>query len=232
MSDRIAIIEDEPRIASLLADYLRHAGMEPAVFHDASSALDSLQREPADAILLDLMLPDMDGMDVCREIRRFSTAPVLMVTARVDEVDRLLGLEVGADDYICKPFSPKEVVARVRAALRRARLSFTQDGLNGLSLDENRYEARYQGAAAQLTVVEFGLLRSLLGHPGHIRSRAQLIDSAYNDHRVVSDRTVDSHIRKLRKKLAEAFPGMSFIESVYGAGYRYEPKESSEIQDI
>ena len=231
MSDRIAVIEDEPRIASLLADYLKHAGMQPMVFHDGSSALESLKDEPADAILLDLMLPDMDGMEVCREIRRFSTAPVLMVTARVDEVDRLLGLEVGADDYICKPFSPKEVVARVRAALRRARLTFNQNGEDGLSLDENRYEARYRGKAAQLTVVEFGLLRSLLEHPGHIRSRAQLIDSAYNDHRVVSDRTVDSHIRKLRKKLAEAFPGISFIESVYGAGYRYEPKEG-EAQDI
>ena len=227
MTDKVAIVEDEPRIASLLADYLSHAGLEPIIYPKGEEALTGIRANPVQAVLLDLMLPDSDGMDVCRALRRFSDVPILMVTARVEEVDRLLGLEIGADDYICKPFSPREVVARVKAALRRAQ------GLNTtanaeLTLDRNRNEAAYQSARVQLTVVEFALLSSLLEHPGHIRSRSQLIDSAYTDHRVVSDRTVDSHIRKLRRKLEEAFPGTSFIESIYGAGYRYQFSHSED----
>lgn len=224
MSAQILIIEDEPKIASLLSDYLQHAGYQTHICHSGEEGLERLREQPCDIVLLDLMLPGMDGLDVCKQLRGFSTVPVIMITALIDEVDRLLGLELGADDYICKPFSPREVVARVKAMLRRVHLQ--NEGrvadLGGLQLDENRFQANYQGRSATLTVVEFALLKTLAEHPGHIRSRQQLIDRIYTDNRVVSDRTVDSHIKKLRRKLAETFPDIEFIHSIYGAGYRFE----------
>ncbi|WP_111657240.1 response regulator [Isoalcanivorax indicus] len=223
---RILIIEDEPKIASLLSDYLSHAGHDTAIAGTGEAGLAALREQRTDVVLLDLMLPDMDGLEVCKRLRTFTDTPVIMVTARVEEVDRLLGLELGADDYICKPFSPREVVARVKALLRRID-TLGQDkagdaAASGLELDDNRIEVRYQGKAVTLTVVEFALLKTLASHPGHIRSRQQLIDRIYNDNRVVSDRTVDSHIKKLRRKLADAFPEVEFIHSIYGAGYRFE----------
>lgn len=232
MSNQILIIEDEPKIASLLSDYLQHAGYQATACHTGEDGLALLRDQPFDVVLLDLMLPGMDGLEVCKQLRRFSNVPVIMITALVDEVDRLLGLELGADDYICKPFSPREVVARVKAMLRRVQLQ--SDGspgdTSGLSLDENRVQAIYQGRSVTLTLVEFALLKTLAEHPGHIRSRQQLIDRIYTDNRVVSDRTVDSHIKKLRRKLAEAFPETEFIHSIYGAGYRFEasPVEQEE----
>ncbi|MBA3980865.1 MAG: two-component system response regulator BaeR [Alcanivorax sp.] len=223
---RILIIEDEPKIASLLADYLGHAGHDTTVAGTGEAGLAAVRESNIDVILLDLMLPDMDGLEVCKQLRTFTDTPVIMVTARVEEVDRLLGLELGADDYICKPFSPREVVARVKALLRRldtlGQDKTAEANTSGLELDENRIEARYQGKAVTLTVVEFALLKTLAAHPGHIRSRQQLIDRIYNDNRVVSDRTVDSHIKKLRRKLTDAFPDVEFIHSIYGAGYRFE----------
>lgn len=223
---RVLIIEDEPKIASLLSDYLGHAGYEPIIAETGGGGLAVLQQQGADVVLLDLMLPDMDGLEVCKQIRAAGDTPVIMVTAKVEEVDRLVGLELGADDYICKPFSPREVVARVKALLRRvaALQGDSQDSadLSGLTLDEDRIEARYRGQSITLTVVEFALLKTLAERPGHIRSRQQLIDRIYNDNRVVSDRTVDSHIKKLRRKLAETFPNVEFIHSIYGAGYRFE----------
>lgn len=223
---RILIIEDEPKIASLLSDYLGHAGYEPIIAETGGAGLNVLQQQGADVVLLDLMLPDMDGLEVCKQIRGAGDTPVIMVTAKVEEVDRLVGLELGADDYICKPFSPREVVARVKALLRRVATlqgdSQDQADLSGLTLDEDRIEARYRGQSITLTVVEFALLKTLAERPGHIRSRQQLIDRIYNDNRVVSDRTVDSHIKKLRRKLADTFPNVEFIHSIYGAGYRFE----------
>ncbi|KAF0808928.1 response regulator [Alcanivorax sp. S71-1-4] len=224
MPAQILIVEDEPKIASLLSDYLVHGGYQTRLCGTGEEALDVLRRDPPEVVLLDLMLPGIDGLDVCKQLRTFSDVPVIMITARADEVDRLLGLELGADDYICKPFSPREVVARVRALLRRIQ-ALKENGradTGGLLLDENRFEASWQGQAVGLTVVEFALLKTLADHPGHIRSRQQLIDRIYNDNRVVSDRTVDSHIKKLRRKLADAFPEMEFIHSIYGAGYRFE----------
>lgn len=226
MTARILIIEDEAKLASLLADYLHHAGYRTLVAHSGEQGLACVETEAdIDVVLLDLMLPGIDGLEVCKRIRQQSMLPVIMLTARVDEVDRLLGLELGADDYICKPFSPREVVARVKALLRRVSANqlppaATRD--RTLALDENRLEARFQGHSVALTVVEFALLRVLAEHPGHIRSRQQLMDRIYSDNRVVSDRTVDSHIKKLRKRLADAFPGTAFIHSIYGAGYRFE----------
>ncbi|MBZ2189693.1 response regulator [Alcanivorax sp. JB21] len=225
---RVLIIEDEPKIASLLSDYLGHAGYDPVIAETGGAGLEALQQHGADVVLLDLMLPDMDGLEVCKKIRAAGNTPVIMVTAKVEEVDRLVGLELGADDYICKPFSPREVVARVKALLRRmASVSLdsqdqNKDNPSGITLDEDRIEVRYQEQSITLTVVEFALLKTLAERPGHIRSRQQLIDRIYNDNRVVSDRTVDSHIKKLRRKLADAFPGVEFIHSIYGAGYRFE----------
>ena len=219
---RILIVEDEPRLAQLMADYLAHAHFETEQTDSAQTALQLAESGRFDAMLLDLMLPDGDGMDVCKAIRKHSSLPILMITAKVDEVDRLLGLELGADDYICKPFSPREVVARVKAVLRRAHPQAEEQALD-LKLDEERYEARIGAQKVSLTAIEFALLQTLARHPGRIWSRDQLMDEIYNDHRVVSDRTIDSHIRKLRKKLTEHdADAHDWIGSVYGVGYRLE----------
>ncbi|MFP1682481.1 response regulator [Alloalcanivorax sp. C16-1] len=218
----ILIVEDEPRLAQLLADYLRHSHFQPEHTASAREAEQRVRDGRFDAVLLDLMLPDGDGMEVCKAIRRFSDVPVLMITARVEEVDRLLGLEIGADDYICKPFSPREVVARVKAVLRRAR-GDSRDEAPGLELDRHRFEAVHGGARVPLTAIEFELLATLARQPGRIWSRDQLMDVIYPDHRVVSDRTIDSHIRKLRRKLSEGLTGdHDWIGSVYGVGYRLQ----------
>ena len=172
-------------------------------------------------MLLDIGLPDKDGFEICREIRAFSTVPLIMITGRVEEIDRLKGLELGADDYVCKPFMAREVVARVRAVLRRATEWRESTTGIGLELDEQSLEARWQGTRLELTAVEFRLLRALGRRPGHVLSRSQLLDAIYADHRVVSDRTIDSHVKNLRRKIAEAVPGSDPIESVYGMGYRY-----------
>jgi two-component system, OmpR family, response regulator BaeR len=221
MDTPVMVVEDEPKLASLLADYLRQAGFTPHCVADGLAVIEAIKTLQPVAVLLDLMLPGKDGITLCREIRAFSSVPILMVTARVEEVDRLLGLELGADDYICKPFSPREVVSRVKAVLRRSRQSEAAPTA-GLILDEHRLEVRFEQHTAVLTAVEFQLLKRLAGEPGRIFSRDQLMGHMYNDHRVVSDRTIDSHIKKLRKKLAETWPSREFIHSVYGAGYRFD----------
>lgn len=221
--NKLLIVEDEPKLASLLADYLRQAEFEPHVVDDGNRVIDAVKTLQPAAILLDLMLPGRDGISLCREIRTFSQVPILMVTARVEEVDRLLGLELGADDYICKPFSPREVVSRIKAVLRRTLGAATSAASMGFELDEHRLEVRFNQCTTPLTSVEFQLLKRLASEPGRIFSRDQLMTYMYNDHRIVSDRTIDSHIKKLRKKLADTWPEHEFIRSVYGAGYRFEP---------
>ena len=215
---RILIIEDEEKLASLLADYCRHAGFTANVCLRGAEGLAHLQEQGADAVLLDLMLPDGDGLEICKAIRRSSNVPILITSARVDELDRLLGLELGADDYICKPFSPREVIARIKAVLRRLQQPDASE--SGLQLDADRLTLTFRGESLSLTTVEFALMQTLADHPGYIRSRQQLMDRIYTDHRIVSDRTIDSHVKKLRQKLAERFPDIQFIDSVYGAGYR------------
>jgi len=219
MSQRVLVVEDEPKIAALLRDYLANAGYEVNVLDNGSAAANWVREHAPDAVLLDIMLPGDSGLDVCKSIRGFSSVPILMVTARVEEIDRLLGLELGADDYICKPFSPREVVARVKAVLRRMS-AIAQAVPSPIELDESRFEVRVRGQPMSVTPVEFRLLRKLLAQPGRVFSRQQLMDAAYRDHRVVSDRTVDSHVKNLRRKLAEA--GFDPITSVYGVGYRLE----------
>jgi two-component system response regulator BaeR len=216
----ILIVEDEAKLAALLADYLGAAGFRTNIITNGLAAIPELRAEQYDLVLLDLMLPGRDGLEICRELRTFSDTPVIMVTARVEEIDRLLGLELGADDYICKPFSPREVVARAKAILRR--VSHTAAlRTSDLLIDDGRFRATLKGQELDLTPVEFQMLRTLSAAPGRAFSRRQLLTSLYQDHRVVADRTVDSHIKNLRKKLEQANPGQEMIESIYGVGYRF-----------
>ncbi len=219
---RILIVEDEPKLSALLADYLKAAGFETVQVADGLQALPTIERESPDLIVLDLMLPGRDGLDICRELRRTRDTPVVMLTARVEEIDRLLGLELGADDYICKPFSPREVVARIKAVLRRAAPPRpAANPLPALHIDAGAYRATLDGHALDLTPVEFRLLRALASAPGQIFSRDRLLDHLYDDHRVVTDRTVDSHVKNLRRKLEAVREGET-IRSIYGVGYRLD----------
>jgi two-component system response regulator BaeR len=217
----VLIVEDEAKLASLLRDYLQASAYRATVLSEGHGVVAWVREHAPDAILLDLMLPGVDGLTICREIRAFSNVPILMVTARVEEIDRLLGLELGADDYICKPYSPREVVARVKAVLRRA--SLQQQGMaSPLQIDEERQQARLHGKTLLLTPVELRMLRALAARPGRVLSRSQLIDALYLDHRVVSDRTVDSHVKNLRRKIAESCDGLDPVSSIYGLGYKLE----------
>lgn len=219
----ILIVEDEERLARLVGDYLRAAGHRVEHLAEGTGVVAWVRRERPDLILLDLMLPGKDGLDICREIRAESPVPIIMTTARVEEIDRLLGLELGADDYVCKPYSPRELVARVKAVLRRT-LAPEPPTVDPGPLHLHRDELRVRAGAdeIELTAVEFALLETLHGAPGRIFSRDRLMDRIYRDHRVVSDRTIDSHVKKLRRKLAELLPEQELIHSVYGVGYRYE----------
>lgn len=222
MTQTIMIVEDEEKLASLLGDYLKQAGFETVRIADGTSVVPRIRERQPDLVLLDLMLPGRDGLEICKEIRSFSQLPIIMITARIEEIDRLLGLELGADDYICKPFSPREVVARVKTVLRRAG-DHAAPTTGGLALDPDRYLAQLKGRDLELTAVEFKLLHFLYQNPGRIYSRGQLMDRIYPDQRIVSDRTIDSHIKKLRKKIAAVDPDRELIHSIYGAGYKYEP---------
>lgn len=221
MSESVLVVEDEPKLATLLSDYLKASGFEPFRLGNGLEVVPWVRGHGPDLILLDLMLPGRDGIEVLKEIRTFSRVPIIMVTARVEEIDRLLGLELGADDYICKPFSPREVIARVKAVLRR-----THDGHTihtpGLVLDEHSYRAALSGQDLGLTAVEFNLLQFLVANPGRIFSRQQLMNHIYPDSRIVSDRTIDSHIKKLRRKIEGVDPDVKLIHSVYGVGYKFE----------
>lgn len=220
----ILIVEDEPELALLLQEYLSQHGLFALVKENGSEAHEWLQKHTPRLILLDLMLPGMNGLDICRAVRQTSSVPVIMVTAKVEEIDRLLGLELGADDYICKPYSPREVVARVKAVLRRVETApDTITSVSPVSVDASALEVRLGDQVISLTSVEFALFNLLFHEPGRIFPRQQIMDRIYNDYRVVSDRTVDSHIKKLRKKIDDAKPEWDLIHSVYGVGYKYEP---------
>ena len=221
MCRKILIVEDEPRLASILSDYIAQAGMSPYVIDNGLEVVEWVKREAPDLILLDLMLPGKDGMEICKEVRHFSELPIIMVTARIEEIDRLLGLEIGADDYICKPFSPREVIARVKAVLRRT-AGHEVIAKAELVLDESRYLATLHGQKLDLTAVEYQLLSALVKSPGRIYSRDQLMEKIYPDQRIVEDRTIDSHIKKLRKKMASISEAGNLIHSVYGVGYKFE----------
>ena len=217
----ILIVEDARELSQLMRDYLHMDGYETHCLYEGSGVVAWVKEHTPELILLDLMLPGRDGMSICKEIRAFSKVPIIMVTARVEEGDRLTGLDGGADDYICKPFSPREMVSRVRAVLRRSEK--VTDSSKILQFDEDKLQAQINGNVLDLTVVEYHLLQLLAEHPGRVYSRSQLIDNIYPDQRMVGDRTVDSHVKKLRKKIALHYP-KELIHSVYSAGYKYEEK--------
>jgi two-component system response regulator BaeR len=219
----ILVVEDEPKLAQLMIDYLQASNYRTHHIADGNEVLSYVQQTPPDLMLLDLMLPGRDGLTLCREIRRFSELPIIMVTARTEEIDRLLGLEIGADDYICKPFSPREVVARVKTILRRVKRSPEEvQQSSHLQIDESRFQASWCEQPLELTPAEFRLLKTLALEPGKVFSREQLLNHLYDDYRVVTDRTIDSHIKNLRRKLESLDAEQPFIRAVYGMGYRWE----------
>ncbi|MCH8530278.1 MAG: response regulator [Saccharospirillum sp.] len=222
MTEHILIVEDEPKLSAILRDYLTRDGFSVTISDRGDRVMDWLESNRADLILLDLMLPGTDGLTLCKAIRAQSAVPIIMTTARVEEIDRLLGLELGADDYICKPYSPREVVARVKAVLRRTRHNAQPEPEAQLQLAEQSNRVHFGQQDIELTAIEMRLLQVLMQHPGRIYTRDQLMDVIYPDRRLVSDRTIDSHVKNLRRKLATLAPEHDFVRSVYGAGYKYE----------
>lgn len=221
---RILIVEDEIALAEVVRDYLLADGMSVEMLGTGAGAVALAQTNQHDLVILDLMLPEVDGLTICRELRKTSDVPIIMTTAKVEEIDRLLGLELGADDYLCKPFSPRELVARVRAVLRRrpmgqpAQIPVTNDHL---IIDGDRWQATLDGSLLDLTRREFSVLQALASRPGRVFSRDQLLALAFPDDTEVFDRTVDSHIRNIRRKIASVST-RDPIRSVYGVGYAYD----------
>jgi two-component system response regulator BaeR len=223
LSKKILIVEDEPKLAALLKDYLAHEGFKSHWLDNGLNVVDWVKQHNPDLILMDIMLPQRDGISLCKDIREFSTVPLFLITARIAETDRLKGLDVGADDYICKPYSAKEVVARIKAIFRRLNnFSANLPVIAGFSLDKERLQAYYESTLLDLTLSEFRVLAALLNKCGKVYSRAALLDVLHEDERDISDRTVDTHIKNLRHKLQKIAGDKEIIQSVYGAGYKIE----------
>lgn len=221
----ILIVEDEPKLAQLVIQYVARESYDYTHLDDGAQVMPWLTERAAagqvvDLVVLDINLPNRDGLSLCRDIRRQANTPIIMTTARVDELDRLLGLELGADDYLCKPYSPRELIARIKAVLRRAQQPLTTPAQMGLVFNDEQLILYLNNQPIALTTVEYALLKRLAEQPGRIYSRDHLMDNIYPDHRVVNDRTIDSHIKKLRRKLEAADPENEWVQSVYGAGYR------------
>lgn len=220
MPQKLLVIEDDPDIVEICRDYLKAAGYTVIIAQDGVKGLAAARREKPDLIVLDLMLPEMDGLDACRTLRRESNVPIIMLTARVEETDRLIGLELGADDYITKPFSPRELVARVRAVLRR----LTGGPASGLlrrgdvTLDRAHYEVQVPGKTVALTATEYKILATLMSQPGRIFSRSQLTEAVHGVSFESYERAINSHINNLRRKLE---PG-DYIVTIHGIGYKFE----------
>lgn len=223
MAAKVLIIEDEKKIADILDGFLQLDGYQTHMIHDGMLAINTIKQYQPDFIILDLMLPNLDGLTICKQVREFSEVPILMLTARVDEIDRLMGLDCGADDYVCKPFMPREVVARVKTILRRTTpqqtatthlLSYQQ-----IQLDSERFEVTIENQKIDLTPVEFNLLKILLEQIGKVQTREKLMQVCYPDGRIVSNRTIDSHIKNLRNKLGTA---NVLLHTIYGVGYKLE----------
>jgi two-component system alkaline phosphatase synthesis response regulator PhoP len=225
MGKKILVVDDEPKIVEICRDYLQAAGFEVVQAGDGLRGLAAARRERPDLVVLDLMMPEMDGLDVCRTLRRESNVPIIMLTARVEETDKLVGLELGADDYLTKPFSPRELVARVRTVLRRGSTGSQMDMLRvgDLELDRGRFEVSVAGIMVQLTPTEFELLALLAGQPGRIFSRAQLLEAVRGTAFESYERAIDSHIRNLRRKIEPREDQPRYIQTVYGVGYKLEP---------
>jgi two-component system response regulator BaeR len=222
----ILIVEDEKKIATLLKDYLEKSGYRASMLDRGDTVISFIKNKAPDLILLDIMLPGLDGMEVCREIRKFSSVPIIMITAKVEEIDRLLGLELGSDDYICKPFSPREVVARVKAVLRRASPSPDEKVISKgeIILNEETRQVTAKGQELKLTPSEFKLLKVMMSHPNRVFSRNDLVNMVQGYEFEGYDRTIDTHIKNLRKKIAVLIPDHEIISSVYGEGYKFSVK--------
>jgi two-component system, OmpR family, response regulator ChvI len=230
MAGFIAVVDDEDNIRETVAFALRREGYEAVMFRDGQEAWDAFEKRLPALAILDITMPRMDGLELCKRMRaRSATLPIIFLTSRDEELDRILGLELGGDDYLCKPFSMRELVARVKVLLRR--LAYLQDPRNdrgeeplrvgALELDLQRYLIKWNGAPVELTVTEFMMLHSLVRHPGHVKSRKQLTKEGYPNDTYVSDRTIDTHIKRLRRKFEEVDPSFVAIETVYGVGYRW-----------
>ena len=219
---RVLVVDDEPPIVELLTGYLVREGYEVRSVGDGLAAVDGVRDSSPDVVILDVMLPGIDGVEACRRIRAFSDAYILMLTARGEELDRIVGLAVGADDYLAKPFSPREVVARVKALLRRPRIAGTGAGSapTGLALDEGRRAVRIDGGPVELTALEFSLLASLAREPGIVVTRAAILEAVWGPGYVADDHLVDVHIANLRRKLGDDPARPRFVETVRGVGYR------------
>jgi len=225
MGAQILVVEDEAELARVLRDYLERAGHRVALAYDGSSAVSIFQHIRPDLVLLDLNLPEMDGLEVARSMRRERDVPIIMVTARVDEADRLIGLELGADDYITKPFSPREVVARVRAVLRRAQGEPQQPEVlraADIEIDLVRHRVAVAGKEVELTPTEFSLLTTLARYPGRAFGRMELLEAAQGDSYKGYERTIDAHVKNLRAKIEPDPKNPRYVQTVYGIGYRFE----------
>jgi two-component system response regulator BaeR len=220
MAATVLIVEDESELSAIVADYVTAAGYRAEVIANGREALARIREAPPHLIVLDLMLPELGGLDLCKAVRGFSDVPIIMTTARVQEIDRLLGLETGADDYLCKPFSPRELVARIGAVLRRCRPP--RDEQAAVKIDEPTRTVFVHSQPLDLTASEYGLFVAMARRPGVIFSRAQLLDVIARDTLDISDRSIDSHVKNLRRKLAARMGGAEVIQSVYGVGYRVE----------
>lgn len=232
-AETVAVVEDEATIRESIGVALKREGYRVRGFSDGREAWEAFEAELPGLAVLDIVMPRMDGLELCRKLRaRSESLPIIFLSSRDEELDRVLGLEIGADDYLCKPFSVRELVARVRVLFRRAAL--VRDGapvkpekrlvVGPLELDLDRYSARWNGEPVTLTVTEFLLLQSLARHPGHVKTRRQLMTDAYPHDGFVSERTIDSHVKRLRRKFVERDGGFAGIETVHGLGYRYEER--------
>ncbi len=224
---KVLVVDDEVHLVDLVKEYLKREGFEVLWAYDGTSALELVRTGQPDVVVLDVMLPGLDGIEVCRRLRQFSDAYVVMLTAKTEEIDRIIGLSVGADDYVTKPFSPRELVARVKAMLRRPRSSGEPEPqmssvlhFGDLAIDSGRHEVTIRGDVLPLTVREFALLFSLASHPGLVFTRAQLLEQVWGDE-YYDDHVVDVHIANLRKKLEDGSSGPRYIETVRGVGYRF-----------
>ncbi|MGD9030602.1 MAG: response regulator transcription factor [Anaerolineae bacterium] len=233
LEDRILVVDDDHKLVRLLRASLEQAGCQVVVAHDGETALHALRRERPDLVVLDLMLPDRDGWDVTRVIRSdaaLADTPIIMLTARVEPHDRIAGLELGADDYVTKPFHPGELIARIRAVLRRARGGLAASNIiraGGLLMDVDAHRVEVRGHAVHLTPTEFGFLQALAERPGHALTRSEMIEYGLGYSYEGAERTVDSHVRNLRRKLNEAGAPEELIETVFGVGYRLAANETS-----
>ena len=228
----IAVVDDEANIRETVEFALRREGYDVQSFPDGLEAWTAFERVLPEVVILDILMPRMDGLELCRKLRGVSdTIPIIFLTSRDDEIDRVLGLELGADDYLGKPFSMRELVARVRVMLRRAaRRAETPRSdekllhVGSLELDPARFIVRWKGQQIDLTVTEFMMLQALVRHPGHVKTRAQLTREGYPHDNYVSERTIDSHVKRIRKKFEAVDPQFDRIDTVYGMGYRYQPE--------